>query len=94
MQITMTKYLVPAVFALATAVAAPLASALEPVAVPAQTLSLTELEQRVSAEGIQIKEMKVRDLVLKVEGYDAQKREVEMLLDRRTGEVLSRRFDN
>lgn len=60
----------------------------------AKTLSLDTLEQRVTALGIRVKEMKVRGLLLKVEGRDAQHRKVELTLDRRTGEVLYRGFDD
>lgn len=58
------------------------------------TISLADLERVVQNQGIQVKEMKVRDLLLKVEGYDAQGRKVELMLDRRNGEVLSRQFDD
>lgn len=58
------------------------------------TISLADLERVAQNQGIQVKEMKVRDLLLKVEGYDAQGRKVELYLDRRNGEVLSRQFDD
>lgn len=58
------------------------------------TLSLPQLEKRATAQGIQVKEMKVKGLLLDVEGYDKQHREVDMTLDRRTGQVLYRGFDD
>jgi len=61
---------------------------------PPATLTLDALEQRVTAQGIRVKEMKVRGLLLKVEGRDAQHRKVKLTLDRRTGEVLYRGFDD
>jgi hypothetical protein len=61
---------------------------------PANLLSLSEIESRLSARGIKIKEIEARDLVLEVEGYDAQGRELDLIVDRRNGEVLSQRFDN
>lgn len=61
---------------------------------PPKTLSLDALEQRVTAQGIRVKEMKVRGLLLKVEGRDQQHRKVKLVLDRRTGEVLYRGFDD
>lgn len=57
------------------------------------TLGLAELEQRISSQGLRVKEMKIKDLLLEVEAYDEQNREVELLIDRRSGEVLSREFD-
>lgn len=53
-------------------------------------LGLDELERRVTAEGIQVREMEIRDLLLKVEGYDSQSRKVKVVIDRRSGEILSR----
>jgi hypothetical protein len=64
-----------------------------PVAVPANALSVGEIESRLSAQGIKVKEIEVRDLIAEVEGYDAQGREVELIIDRRSGETLSHKFD-
>jgi hypothetical protein len=61
---------------------------------PANLLSLGEIESRLAAEGIKIKEIEVRDLLLEIEGYDAQGREIDLVIDRRTGETLSHKFDN
>lgn len=55
----------------------------------ATTLSYEDLERRVSAQGLRIKKAEVRDLLLKVTAYDSQHRKVKMILDRRSGEVLS-----
>lgn len=65
-----------------------------PVQVPANVLSIGEIENRLTAQGIKVKEIKVRDLLAKVEGYDAQGREVEMVIDRRNGETLSHEYDD
>ncbi|HET9448650.1 MAG TPA: PepSY domain-containing protein [Steroidobacteraceae bacterium] len=62
-------------------------------AAPATVLSLGEIESRMTAEGITIREIEVRDSVVEVEGRDAQGREVELLVDRRNGEILSRKLD-
>jgi Peptidase propeptide and YPEB domain len=59
----------------------------------ANVLSLGELESRLSAQGITIREIEVRDLLVEVEGYDAEGRKVELLVDRRSGETLSRKLD-
>ena len=57
-------------------------------------LSLAELAQRASNEGIRAEEIEIHGWRLEVEGYDADNREVELVLDRRSGKVLSRRFDD
>ena len=61
---------------------------------PAGALSVAEIESRVVAQGISIEEIELRDSVVEIEGRDASGREVELLLDRRTGEILSRKFDD
>lgn len=58
------------------------------------TIGIENLEEIAQQQGIRVREMKVRDLLLKVEGVDAQGRKVELILDRRTGEVMSRRLDD
>jgi hypothetical protein len=60
---------------------------------PTNVLSLGEIESRMTAEGITIREVEVRDAVVEVEGRDAQGRKVELLVDRRSGEILSRKLD-
>lgn len=64
------------------------------VNVPANVLSVGEIESRLSAQGIKVKEIEVRDLLAEVEGYDAQGREVEFVIDRRSGETLSHKYDD
>ena len=64
------------------------------VQVPANALSIGEIESRLAAQGIKVKEIKVRDLLAKVEGYDAQGREIELVIDRRNGETLSHEYDD
>lgn len=56
-------------------------------------LSLGEIETRLTAQGITISEVELRDSVAEVEGRDAQGRKVELLVDRRTGEILSNKPD-
>jgi hypothetical protein len=63
------------------------------VSVPANVLSVGEIESRLTAQGIKVKEIEVRDLLAEVEGYDAQGREVEVVIDRRSGEMLSHKYD-
>lgn len=66
-----------------------------PAAAPSTSmLSLAELAQRASNEGIRVEEVEIHGRRLEVEGYDADNREVELVLDRRNGKVLSRRFDD
>lgn len=64
------------------------------VKVPANALSVGEIESRLSAQGIKVKEIEIRDLLAEVEGYDAQGREVELVIDRRSGETLSHEYDD
>jgi hypothetical protein len=63
------------------------------VTVPANVLGVGEIESRLTAQGIKVKEIEVRDLLAEVEGYDAQGREIEVVIDRRNGEILSHKFD-
>jgi hypothetical protein len=63
------------------------------VNVPANVLSVGEIESRLSAQGIKVKEVEVHDLLAEVEGYDAQGREIEVVIDRRSGEMLSHKYD-
>jgi hypothetical protein len=41
-----------------------------------------------------VKEIEVRDLLAEVDGFDAQGREVELVIDRRSGELLSHKYDD
>jgi hypothetical protein len=63
------------------------------VKIPDNVLSVSEIESRLSAQGIRVKEIEVRDLIAEVEGYDAQGREIEIVVDRRNGEILAHKFD-
>jgi hypothetical protein len=62
-------------------------------AAPPAVLSLGDIEARLTAQGIEIREIELRDLVVEVEGRDAQGRKVELLVDRRSGEILSHKPD-
>ena len=57
-------------------------------------LSLAEIERRVTAEGLQITDVELGDRVAEVEGRDSSGREVEWIVDRRDGSVLSREIDD
>lgn len=101
MKDTTSNVLRAAVFAAAVTVAGGMNTALAQTppakpaaATPANLLSLGEIESRLAAEGIKIKEIEVRDLLLEIEGYDAQGRRIELVVDRRTGETLSHKFDH
>ncbi|HKS58375.1 MAG TPA: PepSY domain-containing protein [Steroidobacteraceae bacterium] len=59
----------------------------------ASPLSLGDLESRMTAQGITIREIELRDHVAEIEGRDAQGRKIELLVDRRSGEILSRKVD-
>ncbi|HKU14868.1 MAG TPA: PepSY domain-containing protein [Steroidobacteraceae bacterium] len=62
-------------------------------AAPAGVLGLGDIESRLTALGIRIREIELRDLVVEVEGRDPQGRKVELLIDRRSGEILSQKPD-
>jgi hypothetical protein len=64
------------------------------VTIPANALSVGEIESRLTAQGIKVKEIEVRDLLAEVDGFDAQGREVELVIDRRSGELLSHKYDD
>lgn len=64
------------------------------VQVPANALSAGEIESRLTAQGIKVKEIEMKDLIAEVDGYDAQGREIDLIIDRRNGETLSHRFDD
>lgn len=96
--------LVAAAALAADPVTAPAAGAQATPATPEQTaapaagatklLSLTEIESRLTAQGIRVSEMEVHDKVLEVEGRDAQGRKIDLIVDRRNGEILSRKLDD
>jgi hypothetical protein len=62
-------------------------------ATSANVLSIADIESRMVAQGITIEEIELRDMVAEVDGRDASGREVELLVDRRSGEILSRKLD-
>jgi hypothetical protein len=64
------------------------------VAVPAGALSVGDIESRLSAQGLKVKEVEIRDLIAEVEAYDAQGREVELVIDRRSGETLAHKYED
>jgi hypothetical protein len=63
-------------------------------AAPENFLDLCEIEQRVTATGVRVTEIKIKDRILEVEGRDASNREVDLVVDRRSGEILSHKLDD
>ena len=57
-------------------------------------LGLSEIEALLQSQGIRVHELEVRDSVVEAEGRDSADRKVEVIVDRRSGEILSRRFDD
>lgn len=57
-------------------------------------LSLTDIEKLINAQGVRVSELEVKDSVVEVEGRDTSNREVKLLVDRRSGEILSRKLDD
>ena len=64
------------------------------VAAPTGVLTLAELETRLTEQGISIREIELKEAVAEVEGHDTAGRKVELLIDRRSGEILSRKLDD
>ncbi|MBX5461069.1 MAG: PepSY domain-containing protein [Steroidobacteraceae bacterium] len=62
-------------------------------AAPANLISLDEVESRLRNDGIRVEELKLRGHLVEAEGRDGSNREVEVIVDRRNGEVVSKRFD-
>jgi hypothetical protein len=54
-------------------------------------LGLAEIERRATSEGIVVTEIELENRIAEVEGRDAQQRKVELVIDRKTGEVLQRK---
>ena len=57
-------------------------------------LSLNQIEALLEGQGIKVEELELKDRVVKAEGRDSSNREVEVIVDRRTGEILSSRIDD
>jgi hypothetical protein len=94
----MKRFKVPALAAIlvvlsGAAVFGSVAIAAAPAGTTPDLLSLGDLEQRMVAQGITIKEIELKQLVAEIEGKDAQGRKVELVVDRRSGEVLARKPD-
>jgi len=58
---------------------------------PSNWLGMAELERIGTNEGFTVTEIETKQRLAEVEGYDAQQRKVKLLVDRQTGEILSRR---
>jgi len=63
----------------------------QPVASPPNWRGMAELEQIGIKEGLTVTEIESKQRLAEVEGYDAQSRKVKLIVDRQTGEILSRR---
>jgi hypothetical protein len=57
-------------------------------------MGLTDIEQLLKSKGIRFTEMELRDRVVEVEGLDSKNREVDLIVDRRSGEILSQKLDD
>ena len=79
---------------LSAGVAAATSPAQSTAAPPTEVLTLAELETRLTEQGISIREIELKEAVAEVEGHDTAGRKVELLIDRRSGEILSRKLDD
>jgi len=52
---------------------------------------MAQLEQIGIREGLTVTEIESKQRLAEVEGYDAESRKVKLVIDRQTGEILSRR---
>ncbi|WP_300538507.1 PepSY domain-containing protein [Sphingosinicella sp.] len=84
----MNRYVLPAAV---LALAAPFTACAAPAAKP---MSFGAAEKHAAKQGVRADEIKIKRSTIKVEGRDDRNRKVELVLDRRTGEVLDRRFDD
>jgi len=75
----------------ASVLALGVAWAQQPAPTPSNWLGMAELERIGSNEGFTVTEIETKQRLAEVEGYDAQQRKVKLLIDRQTGEILSRR---
>lgn len=57
-------------------------------------LSIAEIERKVSAAGLQVTDIELRERVAEVEGKDGSGRKVEWIVDRHDGRILSRDLDD
>lgn len=57
----------------------------------AKVLPFEQLERMAAREVPYITEIEIKDLLMEVEGRDAQGLKIELLMDRRDGQVLSRK---
>ncbi|MFC5520657.1 hypothetical protein [Polaromonas jejuensis] len=69
---------------------APAQATLPPPISTVGVLPQSEMDRRIAAHGLYVTEMEIRDLLLKVEGYDSARRKVKLTLDRRNGDLLAR----
>jgi len=75
----------------ASVLALGVAFAQHPDSTPSNWLGMAELERIGVNEGFTVTEIETKQRLAEVEGYDAQSRKVKLVVDRQTGEVLSRR---
>jgi len=75
----------------ASVLALGVAWAQQPGGNPQGWLGMAELEQRGISEGMTVTEIETKQRLAEVEGYDTQGRKVKLVIDRQTGEILSRR---
>lgn len=58
------------------------------------SMTFAALERRATALGIRPTELKIKDRLAEIEGWDRDGRKVEVKIDTQSGEVLHREFDD
>jgi len=81
---------------LATAFAAAGAHAQTSAAAPesGELLTTAQIESTLQQQGIRVKEIEIKDKVAEVDAHDAQGTELDLIVDRRNGEILFRKIDD
>lgn len=77
----------------ATAWAQQTATVPDAVQVPADAMTVAQVESRLTALGFKVKEIELHDLLAEAEVLDAQGRELDLTIDRRNGEILAMKYD-
>lgn len=85
--------LVAAAMGLGASAWAQTATVPDAVQVPADAMTVAQVESRLTSLGFKVKEIELHDLLAEAEVLDAQGRELDLTIDRRNGEILAMKYD-